>query len=439
MNLPAYPKYKASGAEWLGEVPEHWEVKRLKAAARLTDRKVEADEENPVPYIGMENIESATGRLLPIDSDVVPTGTANAFQATHTLFGKLRPYLAKACNPDFDGLCSTELLVLKGLDVSREALLYVLLSDGFIKLVDSSTYGSKMPRASWDFIGTCAVPVAPATEQHAIAAFLDRETARIDRLVAKKRELIERLKEKRTALISQTVTRGLPPAAARAAGLSENPPLKPSGIDWLAEIPTHWTVKAIKRESPVLRGASPRPIDDDRYFDDDGEYAWVRISDVTAAGMYLNTTEQRVSVLGSSLSVKLQPGTLFLSIAATVGKPCITRIKCCIHDGFVYFPFWKGDPKFLFYVFASGEPYRGLGKLGTQLNLNTDTVGSIKVAIPPRHEQSAIATFLDAETAKLDALVTKVETAVERLQEYRTALVTGAVTGKVDVRGEVHA
>jgi type I restriction enzyme S subunit len=439
VNLPAYPKYKASGAEWLGEVPEHWEVKRLKAAARLTDRKVEADEENPVPYIGMENIESATGRLLPIDSDVVPTGTANAFQATHTLFGKLRPYLAKACNPDFDGLCSTELLVLKGLDVSREALLYVLLSDGFIKLVDSSTYGSKMPRASWDFIGTCAVPVAPATEQHAIAAFLDRETARIDRLVAKKRELIERLKEKRTALISQTVTRGLPPAAARAAGLSENPPLKPSGIDWLAEIPTHWTVKAIKRESPVLRGASPRPIDDDRYFDDDGEYAWVRISDVTAAGMYLNTTEQRVSVLGSSLSVKLQPGTLFLSIAATVGKPCITRIKCCIHDGFVYFPFWKGDPKFLFYVFASGEPYRGLGKLGTQLNLNTDTVGSIKVAIPPRHEQSAIATFLDAETAKLDALVTKVETAVERLQEYRTALVTGAVTGKVDVRGEVHA
>ena len=196
-------------------------------AAHLTDKKVEADEENPVPYIGMENIESWTGRLLSINPDVVPTGTANAFKAGHTLFGKLRPYLAKACNPDFDGLCSTELLVLNGVEFDRDSLRYALLSDGFIKLVDSSTYGSKMPRASWDFIGNCVLPIPPPAEQRAIAAFLDRETGRVDRLVAKKRELIERLKEKRT------VTRGLPPAAARAAaraaraaGLPANPPTR---------------------------------------------------------------------------------------------------------------------------------------------------------------------------------------------------------------------
>src|SRR5438094_3998340 len=206
-------------------------------AVRLTDKKVEADEENPIPYIGMENIESWTGRLLPINPDVVPTGTANEFKADHTLFGKLRPYLAKACNPGFDGLCSTELLVLKGVDIGRDALLYSLLSDGFIKLVDASTYGSKMPRASWDFIGNCAVPIAPSVEQRAIADFLDRETAKLDTLVAKKRTLIERLKEKRTALISCTVTRGLPPEAARAAGLDPHPRLKPSGIDWLGDVP----------------------------------------------------------------------------------------------------------------------------------------------------------------------------------------------------------
>ncbi|MFA7234693.1 MAG: hypothetical protein WC076_11345, partial [Terrimicrobiaceae bacterium] len=206
MKLPAYPRTKPSGVEWLGDVPAHWEVKRLKMAASLTDKKVEADEENPVPYIGMENIESWTGQLLPINPDVVPTGTANAFKAGHTLFGKLRPYLAKACNPDFDGLCSTELLVLNGIEFDRDSLRYALLSDGFIKLVDSSTYGSKMPRASWDFIGNCVLPIAPSAEQRSIAAFLDRETGRVDRLVAKKRELIERLKEKRTALISDCVT-----------------------------------------------------------------------------------------------------------------------------------------------------------------------------------------------------------------------------------------
>src|SRR5437763_2122494 len=131
MKLPAYPRYKPSGVEWLGGVPEHWELKRLKITVRLTDKKIEADEESPVRYIGMENIESWTGRLLPINPDVVPTGTANAFEAGSTLFGKLRPYLAKACNPDFDGLCSTELLVLQGVEFDCRALLYSLLSDGF--------------------------------------------------------------------------------------------------------------------------------------------------------------------------------------------------------------------------------------------------------------------------------------------------------------------
>ena len=203
MKLPPYPKYKASGVEWLGEVPGHWDVKRLKMAVLLSDHKVEADEENPVPYIGLENIESWTGRLLPINADVVPTGTANTFAAGDTLFGKLRPYLAKACNPDFCGVCSTELLVLKGMSLGRRALLYSLLSDGFIELVDSSTYGSKMPRANWDFIGNCLVPIAPPDEQRSIADFLDRETARIDALIAKKRTLIERLQEKRTALIDR--------------------------------------------------------------------------------------------------------------------------------------------------------------------------------------------------------------------------------------------
>jgi type I restriction enzyme S subunit len=209
---------------------------------------------------------------------------------------------------------------------------------------------------------------------------------------------------------------------------SAYPTYKFSGVEWLGDLPEHWKTKAIKWESPVLRGASPRPIDDPKFFDEEGDYAWVRISDVTSAGMYLSETEQKLSTLGSSLSVKLQPGALFLSIAATVGQPAITKIKCCIHDGFVYFPRFKGDPRFLFYVFASGEPYKGLGKLGTQLNLNTDTVGSIIVGFPDVAEQRAIADFLDAETTKLDTLVAKKRELIEKLKEKRSALISRTVT-----------
>ena len=206
------------------------------------------------------------------------------------------------------------------------------------------------------------------------------------------------------------------------------PKYKPSGVEWLGDVPKHWSVKAIKWETPVLRGASPRPIDDPSYFDDDGEYSWVRISDVTTAGTYLSATEQKLSRLGSSLSVKLKPGALFLSIAGSVGKPCITQIKCCIHDGFVYFPRFKGDAKFLYYLFASGEPYRGLGKLGTQLNLNTDTVGSIVAGFPDLAEQRVISAFLDREAARLDALVAKKQKLIERLKEKRIALISRTVT-----------
>ena len=203
---------------------------------------------------------------------------------------------------------------------------------------------------------------------------------------------------------------------------------KESGVEWLGQVPGHWEVKAIKWESLVPRGASPRPIDDPIYFDDEGEFAWVRISDVTAAGMYLENTEQQLSELGSSLSVKMQPGSLFLSIAGSVGKPCIAKIKCCIHDGFVYFPRWKGDPRFLYYIFASGEPYKGLGKMGTQLNLNTDTVGGISIGLPDEEEQTAIADFLDRETGRIDTLVAKKRRLIALLGEKRTALISRTVT-----------
>lgn len=206
------------------------------------------------------------------------------------------------------------------------------------------------------------------------------------------------------------------------------PKYKDSGVEWLGQVPEHWEVIAIKRLSPVRRGASPRPIDDPKYFDDDGEFAWVRIADVSACNGALRETPQTLSSLGSSLSVKLAPGDLFVSIAGTVGRPCITNIPACIHDGFVYFPALRLDPRFLYRIFEAGTCYGGLGKLGTQLNLNTDTIGSICVAAPPHNELSCVLEFLDRETAKIDALVAEQERLIELLKEKRQAVISHAVT-----------
>jgi type I restriction enzyme, S subunit len=203
---------------------------------------------------------------------------------------------------------------------------------------------------------------------------------------------------------------------------------KPSGIEWLGEIPEEWKFLYIKRLSRVKRGASPRPIDNPKFFDLNGEYNWVRISDVTNSDRFLIETEEKLSALGASLSVKLKKGDLFLSIAGSVGKVCITKIKCCIHDGFVYFPELKEDVNYFYYLFESGTLFLGLGKLGTQLNLNTDTVGSITIPLPPLSEQKSIADYLDKETAKIDNLINKQEKLIELLQEKREALISHTVT-----------
>lgn len=424
MSLPRYPQYKDSGVEWLGRVPAHWSVSPLKRHMTLLTEKAEG-RRWPV---ALENVESWSGRFVPTEGDFQGDGVA--FAASDILFGKLRPYLAKVFLAAHDGEAVGDFHVVRpgGALFPRYAQ-YQMLQRQFIDVVDGSTFGSKMPRASWESLGGMPLVVPEYEEQRSIAFFLDRETAKIDALIAEQEKVLALLAEKRQATISHAVTRGLDP----------NAPMKDSGIPWLGEVPAHWEVKSIKQLSPVQRGASPRPIDDPKYFDDDGEYAWVRISDVTASDGVLRGTEQRLSELGSSLSVKLDPGALFVSIAATVGKPCIAGIKACIHDGFVYFPRLLVPSMLLYRIFEAGVCFSGLGKMGTQLNLNTDTIGSIRVAVPPSGEMHSILQFLDAELERIDYLKASAEGAVSLFQERRSALIAAAVTGQIDVRGVVAA
>lgn len=420
--MQQYEQYKDSGVAWLGEVPSHWEIKRLKFSIANISNKIES-QMSRLRYFGLENIQSFTGNLLT-DIELESEGIANEFQKYDVLFGKLRPYLAKVHLAKQNGLVSTEALVFRSnTGIKPEFLFYFCMSADFIDAVNSTTFGSKMPRASWEDISNFKMLIPPLPEQTAIATYLDSKLSEIDTLISKQETLLEKLAEQRTAIITHTVTKGLNPDVE----------MKNSGVEWLGEVPSHWEVLSIKRLSQVKRGASPRPIDNPDYFDDNGEYAWVRIADVTASNTYLFDTTQKLSDLGKMFSVPLEPDSLFLSIAGSVGKPIITKIKACIHDGFVYFPEYKNNIKFLYYIFLSGQPYLGLGKMGTQLNLNTDTVGSIKIGLPPLHEQTAIADYLDEQTAQIDRLSERVQQVIDSLKSYRSALITQAVTGKIKV------
>jgi type I restriction enzyme S subunit len=284
--------------------------------------------------------------------------------------------------------------------------------------------GDKRDGLNLQHIGGISIPIPPISEQRAIADYLDRETARIDTLIEKQQELIETLHERRRALMHSALTQGLDPGVGRRS----------AGAEWLGEIPVHWNASQIKWLSAVKRGASPRPIEDPKYFDDEGIWSWVRISDVTLSKGHLLETEQTLSDLGSSLSVKLDPGSLFVSVAASVGKPCITEIPACIHDGFVYFPDLKLPSMWLFRMFEAGECFKGLGKLGTQLNLNTDTIGSITIPVPPRREMHQILDFVETRTKSIDLLISRTEQFITLTKERRSALITAAVTGQIDVR-----
>jgi type I restriction enzyme S subunit len=203
---------------------------------------------------------------------------------------------------------------------------------------------------------------------------------------------------------------------------------KDSGIEWIGEIPNGWKVIKLKWLTQIKRGASPRPIDDLKYFDENGEFSWVRISDVSASERYLENTKEKLSELGASLSVKQYPGDFFLSIAGSVGKPIITKIKCCIHDGFVWFPELKINPEYLYYIFRTGLPFVGLGKIGTQLNLNTETIGNIVIPHLSNEDIQKIVFYLDYKTDIIDTTIEKKKRLIELLKEKRQAVINEAVT-----------
>lgn len=203
---------------------------------------------------------------------------------------------------------------------------------------------------------------------------------------------------------------------------------KDSNVDWIGKIPSHWELTAFKRMCRTTRGQSPRPIDDPKYWDDEGEYGWVRISDVTRSGKYLKKTRDHLTPLGTSKSLALEPGELIISIAATVGVPSITGIKCCIHDGFVHFTGLDLDLDYVYNLLTIPQIFSKFGKKGTQTNINSEIIGVVKIPVPPINEQKEISVFIGGKTNIIDKKIRYLERKKLLIEEKQSALITQAVT-----------
>jgi type I restriction enzyme S subunit len=443
---PAYPRTKPSGVEWLGDVPEHWETRKFSREVMIAEGQVDPEKE---PYLSMllvgpEHVESGTGRLLGQVTAAEQAAESGKYYCRQgdVIYSKIRPALRKLVIAPTDCLCSADMYPLRARQrLQNEFIYWLFLSQSFAAWSVLESDRVAMPKINRDTINELRMPVPPKAEQSAIAAFLDLETGRVDRLVAKKRELIERLKEKRTALISRTVTRGLPPAAARAAGLPANPPLKPSDLDWLGDIPKHWEALTVRRRAIRIQTGGTPPTAEERFYED-GTVPWFGPGSfddqivVSEPIKLLNAS----AVKEGAARMFAAGATMVVTIGATLGKvSSLTEAGSCNQQiTVIEFDHRRIHPRFATYQLKRLEPaLRAIAPSATLPILDQGEIADIALGVPPLPEQAAIAAYLDMETAKLDALVGKVEEAVERLQEYRTALITAAVTGKIDVRKEI--
>lgn len=192
-----------SGIEWIGDIPEHWKVKKIRYATTVRNETKQYFTGDI--YIGLENVESSTGKLVETETEY-EDGVCDIFFTNDVLFSKLRPYLEKAFVADFDGFCTGEFIVFKRFDGDNRFLFYYLISSGFIETVNASTYGTKMPRASWEFIKNLKIIIPNLLEQSQIAEYLDKQCSKIDSIIESKKEQLTKITQHKKSLIYEYVT-----------------------------------------------------------------------------------------------------------------------------------------------------------------------------------------------------------------------------------------
>jgi type I restriction enzyme S subunit len=423
-TLAAYPTYKDSGVPWLGKVPVHWQVQRLKSLVNNVLEQSEEARPSDV-YIALEHVEGWTGRLRRTGEQVVFESQVKRFGPGDVLFGKLRPYLGKVTRPRCSGVCVSEFFVLRPRShvVLPDYLEHLLRSKPIIEIVNSSTFGAKMPRAEWQFLGGVELPFPPPAEQVAIVRFLEDFARRARQYLAAKRKLLGLLNEQRHARAYGIVTRGLDP----------NVPLKASGVEWLGEVPAHWEVRRAKY---LFREVDSRTATG----------AETLLSLRMHRGLVAHKDVSRTPIPAEALIgfKKVVPGQLVMNrMRAAIGMfGVVSEPGLVSPDYAVLDPADSVHPDYFLRVFqtpSAGAAFRvesrglGTGSSGF-LRLYMDRFGTIKFALPPYEEQEAIVRRIATETAGIDIAEDRLSREIQLLEEYHTRLIADAVTGKIDLR-----
>ena len=410
-----YPSYKTSRASWLEKLPTHWGTERLKQHVDDVNEQTRERLPNDV-YIALENVEGWTGKVTGAENEVSFDSQVKRFQVGDVLFGKLRPYLAKVNTPNKAGICVGEFLVLRchRERLSPEFLGLLLRSKQVIDAVDASTFGAKMPRANWDFIGNMLCPVPPLDEQTAIVRCLDDADQRIRAYVSAKERLIALLEEERQVLIHQAVTRGLDP----------NAKLKHSGVEWLGDVPEHWDVSRVKNEFYSLNHRRIPLSANERGTMSVRQYDYYGASGVIdkVEGYLFNDELLLIAEDGANLVLRSLPlaiiarGKFWVNNHAHILKPRGGNLEFLagLLEGINYTPWISG---------------------AAQPKLTQDRLMSIAITVPPKEQQDQIMERTSTETASIRTSISLTRRQIELMEEYRTRLIADVITGKIDVRG----
>ncbi len=424
-----YPDYKDSGIDWLGKIPGNWSFEKVKFISNERNSQSTLVSSG-LRFFGLENIESETGKYLSGQEDLIPESSVNIFKKGDVLFGKLRPYLAKVYVAESDGAATGELLDLipDKRKVSSRYLFYSLLNREFINTVNNSTFGSKMPRANWNFIGNQIIPFPTINQQNEITSELDLQTRLIDQIIEKKKILIDLLKEKRTAIINHAVTKGLDP----------NAQMVDSGIDWIGKVPEGWRVMPFKYCVEFQEGPGIMASD----FRDSGT-SLLRVRNLTPGEVSLSNCNfldpQKVNTVWRHFLLK--EGDLLISASATMG--IVSEVGKNAEGAIAYTGIIrltsneeKTDKNFIKF-FVISKPYNSQIDVlhsGTAMQHYGPThLKKVTGFFPPVNIQIKIGNYLVLQSKEYDDAIKKVEGSIKLLNEFKMSLISNAVTGKIKI------
>ena len=428
-----YESYKDSGIQWLGEIPEHWKISRLKYEVTFNDEVLsdKTDLDYEILYIDISSVSFNQGIMQKeqMTFENSPSRARRIVKSGDVIVSTVRTYLkaiAQINNAEENLIVSTGFAVLRHkAELSPKFLGYWVQSENMINTIVAHSVGVSYPAINATDLVRLPIVKIPLPEQTAIADYLDNKLGEIDTLISKQETLLAKLAEQRTAMITHAVTKGL----------NAHAPMKNSGVAWLGEVPVHWETWKITHAIDLIgSGTTPKSDNADYY---DGEILWVTTSELREN--FIDDTKQKITDYAiqdySALKIYPKNSVAIAMYGATIGRLGILSKEATFNQACCVFGNSKNlHYKFLFYWLWYRRPILiSLSNGGGQPNLSQDDLKKLKIPLPPLPEQTAIANYLDDQTAKIDRLSDTVNQTIASLKEYRSALITQAVTGKIKV------